>query len=625
MGGLSQSLSAMGSPSRRLLTRMTLFQWATTILPLVAIPVWNVGMPIAQAFQPLSPPQLNRCPSDSARNALLDPSWIGGDSFVPTVQRIEHQQQQQRHVLVTIPLAEHLWTSATATVDLWTTRATSLCQDLVQQQQQHVNTADGENWWDAFWTSSGLTVFSSSSSSEPVTTDVFLVEHGPWQAYQCTSKAFDSYSLAPPVYYFHTRTGASQWDKPYPDFPTPTSSSLSSVLFSSWATSMKPSSTKTSTTLWATPPEKYVEESSSTKSAPSSPLWDVIVSVSDLFSNSNSKNENVGSWKNSSNKKPDDDDDENLQQPWWAKTLTSMLFKGDDERRTDAKQPASPASSTSWWPFQNSPQQQLVRENDKQDSTWWQFLWTENKPETPSAKSMSWWPFVAWGDNRIASDIDSDQRKSSTSVDGKHLSFLASSVEPSAASSSAPWEILFRNSEIEQPQFLSGGGSSDTKVNNNNLPSESERGQTSTNDKKDWIEILSLYLTKDASRTRSLFTLKNIPVVGFIFADNKEKQPRSLSALPSASKSSSSSKAADTSNEMSSSSPATTTASSSLMGMSPESREQALQEKRYAASVARQANLRKNYDDVVYERSPTISLTALKKNNKKTWLKYLDD
>jgi hypothetical protein len=38
---------------------------------------------------------------------------------------------------------------------------------------------------------------------------------------------------------------------------------------------------------------------------------------------------------------------------------------------------------------------------------------------------------------------------------------------------------------------------------------------------------------------------------------------------------------------------------------------------------ARQAFLRKNYQDVVMDRSPTISLSAMKRNKQKSWFKYL--
>lgn len=51
-----------------------------------------------------------------------------------------------------------------------------------------------------------------------------------------------------------------------------------------------------------------------------------------------------------------------------------------------------------------------------------------------------------------------------------------------------------------------------------------------------------------------------------------------------------------------------------------------LEEKRLLASDKRQANLRRNYDAVIVDRSPTVSLTAIKKGGKhKDWYQYLDD
>jgi len=49
-----------------------------------------------------------------------------------------------------------------------------------------------------------------------------------------------------------------------------------------------------------------------------------------------------------------------------------------------------------------------------------------------------------------------------------------------------------------------------------------------------------------------------------------------------------------------------------------------LEEKRLSDSEKRQANLRRNYDRVIVDRSPTVSLTALKRTGKE-WHQYLDD
>ena len=51
-----------------------------------------------------------------------------------------------------------------------------------------------------------------------------------------------------------------------------------------------------------------------------------------------------------------------------------------------------------------------------------------------------------------------------------------------------------------------------------------------------------------------------------------------------------------------------------------------LEEKRLNDSRKRQANLRKSYDSVILDRSPTVSLSAIKRGGKtKDWYQYLDE
>lgn len=119
------------------------------------------------------------------------------------------------------------------------------------------------------------------------------------------------------------------------------------------------------------------------------------------------------------------------------------------------------------------------------------------------------------------------------------------------------------------------------------------------------IEALSLFLTRDTSGTRSLFSSKILPVAPL--------EPSSSSSDSVAAAATAAVTAGGTV------SPATTITAIAM------SREKALEEKGYADSRARQANLRKNYQQVVTDRSPTVSLTAMKKNKQKDWLKYLGD
>lgn len=58
----------------------------------------------------------------------------------------------------------------------------------------------------------------------------------------------------------------------------------------------------------------------------------------------------------------------------------------------------------------------------------------------------------------------------------------------------------------------------------------------------------------------------------------------------------------------------------------PSHREQKIQEKLYADSLKRQDNLRKNYRQVIENRSPTISLSALKRDgHHNEWLQFLNE
>jgi hypothetical protein len=139
-----------------------------------------------------------------------------------------------------------------------------------------------------------------------------------------------------------------------------------------------------------------------------------------------------------------------------------------------------------------------------------------------------------------------------------------------------------------------------TKSSTKQQPQELNKDveKDSGKDFSSWMNDLPLFLTRDASRT--------IPLFGLLEKQAAPVFPKKEAATPS--------------------SPSTKT---TAVQKSDQDRHKILEEKRYAASRARQANLRRAYGTVIHDRCPTVSLTSIKLNKKKTnppdWYKYLDD
>lgn len=363
-------------------------------------------------------------------------------------------------------------------------------------------------------------------------TDQLLAEQGDWQAYFNNDAA--------QVYYFHVRTGASQWEPPT-GFPAPVLTipqrarclaRYHQIILAS----------------------RHSDESSSDGDGDTgwNLLGTVVKGVSGLITAPPIKDP----------KKPNDDDDgNNDKKPWWLLMFDSK--KGEPEATL----------------FSSSDQNKLVERT------------AVNKGPTKYADvEEALLPYFVSGSQ---SEVLAQRDEHPPPVEGTAKAEESPLGEEPAVTTAdtSPWDIFFRSD-------------ADTK----NQPAKSERtyhyesenGEFATEDASPqpagsltrgggigaWFEDLPLFLTRDTSRTRPLFlSPRNLPIVGNWFQ-------------PSASE---------------------------LAAAEDAERLQGMEERRYAASKARQANLRKNYQEVVSDRSPTISLTSLKLKKSKDWFKYLGD
>jgi hypothetical protein len=531
------------------------------------VSILTIRVYFADAFMTVSPPSSGQC---MARSALLDPfTVVNSDDASCTKEPTFHTSARQSHQTFTLQVLERLWQSATSVMDSSSSASASDSANPSRTQRQPFGLL-GHLW------TSAIQFLNTASAAR--TTDALLVQQDEWQAYQCTASRDSMYSYARGhVYYFNTLTGESQWEKPHANFPTPQALPLPNG-YDLWDTipvmATASRAKQSATALWATSKDTSDEASSTPVSVKPTSWWDMLSdlqrSISEIFPSTAKSNEQTEMEQNSAI--------DDTPKPWW-----SLVFDGFKQAEMPVRHEesiSSPASSSNVPTFQKRKQE---------DSWWWTFASggvndnVSNETTTPSIPTL---------DSSLANPI----------------------LESRTESPISPWDILF--GKVEKDKTVN------TELYAKSAPADTLSDTTLTEEQQhspplrysDWVENLSLYLTRDTSRTRSLFSLKNVPVVGAIIA------PEKTTLSPSAPASS-----------PSESSPTQKTgalANPNTAAAIREAREKALQEKRYAASLARQANLRKNYDEVILDRSPTISLTAMKKSNKpasKTWFRYLED
>jgi WW domain len=529
------------------------------------LPILTGRVYLAAAFMTVSPPSSSQC---MARSALMDPftsSVASSDDASSTKEPTFHAPARQSHLNV----LEQLWQSAASLLDSSSSASAFDSANPSPTQWQQPLDLLGQLWTAA--------IQFLNAASEPRTADVMLVEQGEWQAYQCTASRDSFYSYARGhVYYFNTLTGESQWERPHSNFPTLQALPLPNgydFLDAIPVVATASRAKQSATALWATSKDNSNEPSSSPASDKPTSWWDMLMgSISEILP-SNAKSNEQTDVKQSRTDMEENSAIDEAPKPWW-----SVVFDGFKQLEPQVR----PVESSSSAPPSN------IKEKKEEDSWWWTFS-AQSVNDNVSNETTT--PSIPTSDSSLVNPI------------------LASRTEPP----SSPWDILFGNDDKEKkvsPQLNADSAQTDTLPDNT---SSEEQQHSPSLLYSEWVENLSLYLTKDTSRTRSLFSLKNVPVVGAIIAPDK------ATASPSAPASSL---------ESSPSQKTGAAANPNTSAAIREAREKALQEKRYAASVARQANLRKNYDEVILDRSPTISLTAMKKSNKpasKTWFRYLED
>jgi hypothetical protein len=374
------------------------------------------------------------------------------------------------------------------------------------------------------------------------------------------------------IYYFHRATGVSQWDPPFSNFPVP----------------------KLNPQQLAVAKQRYQHYHQSSFKSQQEPLFNsVLKGLQDvLFQNPQKPS-----------RKPDTDEDDETpsKKPWWVsmmddvlesttKTTTNMV-ENSPLSRNMAETPSSDQKSllTSdvvpfFAAFRDGIDVTTVKE---------EIQTSESSVDATNALSPLWDLFSAVVKMASAPPLSSNMTLAAASIESR----VQSTPQPQQ-----PWDFLFsfgKKPEAAAKSTVSGTilKSAKTAQQPSKKDPEKDVGKGLSN----WMNDLPLFLTRDASRT--------IPLFGLL-----EKQ----AALVFPKKETT----------VSPSSPSTKT---TVIQKSDQDRLKSLEDKRYAASRARQANLRRAYGTVIHDRSPTVSLTSIKLNRKKNsnsppdWYKYLDD
>ena len=392
----------------------------------------------------------------------------------------------------------------------------------------------------------------ASKTADDVAADPgdFLGEVHGWSAY------FDREGTCL-VYYFHKQTGVSQWEIPYPNYPTP-KLNLEQIKMME---------------------RKYEESHSSTNQQGK----DLFRGIHDLFSGSGGNNKNTKEPE----KKPD--------KPWWSSVL-EVVFENQESLRNDESKEDKLLLKNEQLPFFASIADEGDNRADSHDSV------------PPSTKSNS-------------VDIFQSMDSVSTTL-SPWWDMLRAVVTKAAATMESPSQIVpVVNTPENQPTiqrqqnqawdyFFPTNMKDDEDFQSTITlkPSKETRPEATADvDTKNvlgWMSDLPLFLTRDVSRTVPLFGLFS----------KKSNDVREKALIVSATV------------------PLKDTAALHKQKQpSHAERLKVIEEKRYAASRARQANLRKVYGTVIHDRSPTVSLTSLKlqksklTNHNVDWYKYLND
>jgi hypothetical protein len=420
--------------------------------------------------------------------------------------------------------------------------------------------------------------FASTDTDVAVDPGDFLCEHSGWQAY------FDRADTCL-IYYFHHATGVSQWNPPFPNFPTPKLSSQQLELAQQRYQHFHQSAS--------------IQAQSSSFMSQQEPLYNTVLKgVQDfLFQNPQKQS-----------RKPDTDEDEEKQskKPWWASMMDHVLESGAKTATNMPRKPSVISDAKAFATDDIVPFFAAFQDGKDITPKREEFQTIEPSADETTALSPLWDLFAAVVKMASAPQLTNNSTLAVASVKSKKpLQYTSQQQQP--------WDFLFsfgKKSEAEtsaskmtlksEKVALTLASKSSTKEQQQQLSSrdaENDIGKGFS----DWMNDLPLFLTRDASRTIPLFGLLE-KQAALVF---QRKETTATASSPST--------------------------KTTVIQKSDQDRLKLLEEKRYAASRARQANLRRAYGTVIHDRSPTVSLTSIKLNKKKNsnsppdWYKYLDD
>lgn len=438
----------------------------------------------------------------------------------------------------------------------------------------------------------------TSASTTVTTTDELLAERGHWQAY------LDVHGSGS-VYYFHARTGVSQWEPPR-GFPVPTLT----------VAQLAATTARYHYQRWRQHQQEQQQQEQEQNQRPAQ--YSTIVA----FRASSNNNNNNNPWESIAKGLAD----LLTTPPPLSNKLNSTKPNNDKEDDDDAKKKPN-------WPLSLFDKE---KEKSDQQSSFLFSLFEEKKKEEKANVNNPPLPFFAM--EVRPKEPPQEQTTEPSKKQGMEIVLPKEEQPPKAQQSAAvgaPWDFLFRSgndgAKKEQPQQpttetsepqryydvekgVFATESADAVSTIRRQQPEEDSGVLTDN----WIENL-LVLTNPGTSSEQVRTLltEKFPVLGPLL-ENSSGKKRSRSENVRDLTSAMDATAATTSLSGRGSDPA-------AAADSDKTARQRWDERRYAASQARQANLRKNYQQVVSDRSPTISLSAMKRKKKKDWFKYLGD
>lgn len=409
----------------------------------------------------------------------------------------------------------------------------------------------------------------------------FLGEANGWSAY------FDRQGTCL-VYYFHKQTGVSQWEVPYPNYPIP-------YLNHQQIQMMKQKYEQSQQQLVMSMKD---DNSLSNEDNPQVQANDIFFGIQNLMKGSGGSNKDK--------KEPDEKNRNN--KPWWASVL-DIVFEPQNDSTKEVIAPDNDSKNgkakveNEQLPFFAAISDDYRDKNDNSLPVSSSSKSTTNEiwqsMDALSTTLSPWWDMLR----------DVVVKAATTTIESQATNVEVATVDNQPKPQEKKvWDFFFPNNVNEKDS----GNSQSTIAVKSSFKGQSRpqtaaaEGETDGADNKllGWMSDLPLFLTRDVSRTVPLFGLfpkksndvnkkalvvtATVPLKGASLL-NKEKQPSHAERL------------------------------------------KVIEEKRYAASRARQANLRKTYGTVIHDRSPTVSLTSIKLQKSKQsnknidWYKYLDD